>query len=81
MSRFLIIVKWLFALLIVLIPLARAENARKTLSLDGNWQLAEGSLNAIPKVFDHQVAVPGLVSMAKPAFEEVGVKSARREAF
>lgn len=71
----------LFALLVVLVPTTRAENARKILSLDGNWQLAEGSLNTIPKAFDRQVVVPGLVSMAKPAFGEVGVKSSRREAF
>ena len=71
----------LFALLVVLVPTTRAENARKILSLDGNWQLAEGSLNTVPKAFDRQVVVPGLVSMAKPAFEEVGVKSSRREAF
>ena len=81
MSRLHDIVRWLFTLLIVLFPLARAENVRKILSLDGTWQLAEGSLDAIPKAFDHQVVVPGLVSMAKPAFEEVGVKSGRREAF
>ena len=81
MSRLHGIVRWLFTLLIVLFPLARAENVRKILSLDGTWQLAEGSLDAIPKAFDHQVVVPGLVSMAKPAFEEVGVKSGRREAF
>ena len=68
-------------LLVVLFPVVCAEDARKTISLDGNWQLAEGSLNAIPKTFDHQVAVPGLVHMAKPAFEEIGVKSSRREAF
>jgi hypothetical protein len=52
--------------------MTRAENARKILSLDGDWQLAEGSLDAIPKVFDHQVVVPGLLSMAKPAFEGAG---------
>ena len=81
MSRFHIIVRWLFTLLIVLFPLARAENVRKILSLDGTWQLAESSLDAVPETFDHQVPVPGLVSMARPAFEEVGVKSARRAAF
>ena len=60
---------------------ARAEEARKTLTLDGTWQLAEGTMEASPKSFDHEVPVPGLVDMARPAFEEVGVKSARREAF
>ena len=74
-------VRLILTLLIVLFPLAHAENLRKILSLDGNWQLAEGSLDAAPKTFDHQVPVPGLVSMARPAFDEVGIKSARREAF
>ncbi len=60
---------------------ALAIETRKTISLDGTWQLAEGALNDRPKSFEHQVAVPGLVSMAKPAFEEIGVMSTRREAF
>jgi len=38
-------------------------------------------MNDSPKAFEHKVPVPGLVDMAQPAFEEVGVKSAKREAF
>ena len=34
-----------------------------------------------PARFEHRVPVPGLADMAEPKFEEVGVKSARREAF
>lgn len=60
---------------------ARAGDGRVTLSLDGTWQLGEGTMNDVPKSFEHQVPVPGLADMAQPAFEDVGVKSARREAF
>ena len=70
-----------FAALVALAALARAGELRRTLTLDGTWQLAEGAMDASPASFDHQVAVPGLVDMAQPAFAEVGVKSAKREAF
>ncbi len=50
-------------------------------SLDGTWEVAEGSMDVMPETFAHQVPVPGLVDMATPAFAEVGQKSERREAF
>ena len=59
----------------------RAEALRSTIPLDGQWQVAEGKMEAPPITFDHTVPVPGLVDMASPAFEAVGVKSAKREAF
>ena len=59
----------------------QAEGLRHTLALDGQWQVAEGKMEAPPTNFDHTVPVPGLVDMASPAFEAVGVKSAKREAF
>jgi beta-galactosidase len=64
---------------------------RQTLLLDGNWQIAEGSLNARPPAFDREIVVPGLVDMARPPFIEPGPRVAdpdamaerdpRREAF
>ena len=53
--------------------------ARKTLSLDGTWQIAEGGLTHIPSSFDRRVRVPGLVDMAQPPFVEPGPKVANRE--
>ena len=47
---------------------------RNTISLDGNWQIAEGSMDTIPTSFNHTVPVPGLVSLSIPAFENVGPK-------
>src|SRR5512133_754710 len=60
--------------------MARAA-ARRVVSLNGTWQIAEGSMDRQPEQFEHEVAVPGLVDMAKPAFAEVGRKSDRRQAF
>ncbi len=57
------------------------EGKRNTVLLDGTWQVAEGAMNDVPTDFGHTVPVPGLVDMARPEFEEVGVKSARREVF
>ena len=55
--------------------------SRQVISLDGTWQVAEGSMTVCPGRFDHKVVVPGLIDMAQPAFAEVGVASKRREAF
>jgi hypothetical protein len=61
---------------------------RSILSLDGVWQVAEGKMDVVPSVFDHATPVPGLVSLARPAFVEPGPLSAgltqkdpRRDAF
>ena len=64
-------------------PLSASEPApaRRTLSLDGTWQMAEGGLTQPPTQFDHTGPVPGLADLAQPPFAEVGVKSPKREAF
>ena len=49
-----------------------APTGRKTVSLDGTWQVAEGSLNSRPTEFLHSGPVPGLVDMASPPFEQPG---------
>ncbi len=64
------------------VPL-QAGAARQILSLDGQWEIAEGSMDQIPARFDHRVPVPGLADMAQPAFQEVGTKNSPnlRQAF
>ena len=73
----------LLSLFICTFPLqaAPAPDPRQVILLDGTWQIAEGAMDQVPAHFDHSIPVPGLVDMARPAFEEVGVKSPRREAF
>ncbi|MCL5097485.1 MAG: hypothetical protein M1608_08150, partial [Candidatus Omnitrophica bacterium] len=58
--------------------LSRDVVARQTISLDGTWQVAEGSLTNTPVAFAHQVPVPGLIDMAQPPFVEPGPKVADR---
>jgi hypothetical protein len=58
-----------------------AAGERKVISLDGTWEIAEGSMEKMPAKFEHRVPVPGLADMATPAFDEVGTKSLKREAF
>ena len=61
---------------------ATAQGAkRQVISLDGLWQIAQGSMDKQPTAYKARVPVPGLVDMAKPAFEQVGVKSDKRQAF
>ena len=73
------------AALAVLGGAARAEGGRHVVTLDGTWQIAEGSMAATPKAFDRKAPVPGLADMAVPAFEGVGYadwqkRDPRREA-
>jgi len=60
---------WLSGCLFMAPPAAEAAAARRTVSLDGTWQLAEGATNQRPAQFDHQVPVPGLVDQAVPAID------------
>jgi hypothetical protein len=55
--------------------------ARRTIHLDGTWQIAQGAMDVVPSEFTASVPVPGMVDMATPAFTEVGVKSPQRQVF
>jgi hypothetical protein len=77
---------WVSFLALALLPtLAYASTRplppRRVLSLDGTWQVEQGSMDKIPASFSHTTAVPGLIDMATPAFAEVGHPSKLREAF
>ena len=54
---------------------------RVIVDLNGTWHIAQGSMDSAPEDFAREVPVPGLVDMARPAFEQVGKKSERRQAF
>ena len=68
---------------IVTDTLAGVPARRVVHSLDGAWQIAEGSMDELPGEFSHTVPVPGLVDMATPPFADVGVKEGQkhRQAF
>jgi hypothetical protein len=68
-------------LLICLVTLVLAscrQEKRTVISLDGIWKIEEGSMAEIPPSFDHTVNVPGLVSLAVPAFVNAGPKVKNR---
>lgn len=71
--------------LLVLFLALTSENSwsddRQTLVLDGEWDIAQGAMDAPPTEFTGKVPLPGLVDMAQPAFSDVGIKSPQREAF
>lgn len=51
---------------------AQATGARHTVSLDGTWKIADSvAADGQPRVYDHLVAVPGLVHSASPPFNNV----------
>ena len=47
---------------------------RMTISLNGIWKIEEGSMEKPPANYSHTVRVPGLVSLATPAFRDAGPK-------
>ncbi|MGA2616049.1 MAG: glycoside hydrolase family 2 TIM barrel-domain containing protein [Thermoguttaceae bacterium] len=77
---------WVSLLTLALLPAlsSASTNAlppRRVVSLDGAWQVGQGSMTSVPASFSHTVVVPGLIDMAAPAFAEVGHASKLREAF
>lgn len=61
---------------------ADAGAPREVLSLNGTWSIAEGRMDTVPASFDRTVPVPGLVTLATPAFTPVpGPKVADRKAY
>lgn len=59
-------------LLASLVSTALAADARTVVSLDGQWEIAEGGMEQAPTKFDRRVPVPGLVDLAEPPFESPG---------
>ncbi len=55
------------------------ESKNVVILLDGAWQIAEGKMDKTPGAFDRTVPVPGLVSLATPAFQAPGPKVANRQ--
>jgi beta-galactosidase len=53
---------------IILEGCRQAPAVRNTISLNGMWQIADGSKDVIPIKFDRTVTVPGLITLSKPAF-------------
>ena len=54
--------------IILLAGCAKNTTVRNTISLNGTWQITDGGKDMIPSSFDHTITVPGLVTLAKPAF-------------
>lgn len=54
---------------------------KTVLSLDGQWQVAESIDADKPGSFERSCPVPGLIDMAKPSFEKVGVDGGERRYF
>jgi hypothetical protein len=51
------------------------------ISLDGEWDIAEGNRQQIPVQFSAKVPVPGLVTSASPKFKAVGEENNLREVY
>ena len=66
-------------LILVILTSCRQSEKRDTISLNGTWQIAEGTMSGIPTTFDRSVPVPGLVSLASPPFINAGPRVSNRQ--
>ena len=71
----------LWVLTVIFIYSATTMAKRQIINLDGEWQVEQGSLDKIPTSFEHKVKVPGVLDLAEPKFDEIGIQSKKREAF
>ncbi|MEP7109452.1 MAG: glycoside hydrolase family 2 TIM barrel-domain containing protein [Ferruginibacter sp.] len=53
----------------------------RIISLNGQWDIAEGQLNKPPKKYSNKIIVPGLVNAKETSFKDIGKESGLREAF
>jgi len=44
------------------------RDKRETISLNGEWQIAEGQRDVLPTIFNRTIPVPGLITLAQPSF-------------
>ncbi len=51
------------------------------ISLDGQWDIAEGRLNKFPKKYSDKILVPGIVNAKETSFKGIGLPSAIRQAY
>ena len=54
---------------------------REVISLNGTWQIAQTKNDMPPETYLHTVPVPGLVDMATPKFDSVGMPATLRNYF
>lgn len=58
------------------------EETRRYQSLNGLWDVSEGGNDdEFPEAYAHQTPVPGLLTSAAPAFDNVGIEHESRDAF
>jgi hypothetical protein len=72
------LILWLSGCMLVLSVATASAAARRIISLDGTWQLAEGQTDQRPAQFDRSVPVPGLVDLARPAFAPNAFRATKR---
>ncbi len=74
---------YLYLVLVVFlfVQCSTESSKRTTISLKGSWQIAQSVIDQIPEKFEREIPVPGLVDLALPAFDSVGVKTQIRNYF
>jgi beta-galactosidase len=58
----------LFLSILIFPGCKQTADTRTTISLNGIWQIADSKKDVVPTKFDRTVVVPGLITLAQPAF-------------
>lgn len=66
--------RWSYLIIIILINFlfvrcSEKSSHRETISLNGTWEIEEGSKDVIPSSYSHTITVPGLITLAEPEFK------------
>jgi hypothetical protein len=68
-------------LLVVLCSCNNSNSLRQGFSLNGEWQIAETRDTIPPVLFMGRIPVPGLMDLAQPPFDSLGIRSTCRNYF
>jgi beta-galactosidase len=79
--HFYIYTRWFWKIWLVIFLVNVLPAQRRTISLNGGWDMTEGLTDQIPTQFINRVEVPGLLDQSRHAFEDIGQKSNKREVF
>jgi beta-galactosidase len=71
-------IHYFLVFLIIVSCTGKKKEVRETIDLNGIWEVEESATIKLPENYTHTCIVPGLVDMATPSFDSVGVKYTKR---
>ncbi len=72
---------WISLSILSLLSISNLSGERLLQNLSGNWEITQSQEDSRPADYHSHVPVPGLVDLADPEFQEIGVESDLRQYF